>query len=144
MLNLIYRNHELNFDSLFMDNVHAYDAKKLNFNTREEYLNWVKQWKEDMKTVALAHTRYKLYCKRDHCERQEKKNRHQARLNKLPELNDVQNARLEVLKNSFLVDYNLKPYFYCTHYLVWYLLVLRKAAKIKANAQRALRLQAVA
>lgn len=144
MKNLIYKTQDYNFNAIFMDYVHAYDSKKLNFNTREEYLNWVKQWKEDMNIVVYQHTRNKYTYKRDACVLPVKIAKYQSLLDKMPELTDVQKARIEVLKQQYLSDYNLPSYFYHTTWLIWHLLIIRKAAKIKANAQRSLRLLAVA
>jgi hypothetical protein len=59
MKNLIYllgrkgnENHPNSFESDF--NATASDfANILTFNTREEYLDWVKTWKEDYKAILL-------------------------------------------------------------------------------------------
>lgn len=144
MLNLIYKDNTWLFISRFNKCVESYDPSKLNFNTREEYLNWVKQWKEDMNIVTYKHTKNKLSWKRDACVRQDKIDRYQSMVNNMPELTEEQNARYNTLMNQFLADYGLHHYFSSSHYLVWYLLIIRKAAKIKACAQRVLRLQAVA
>lgn len=143
MLNLIYRNRDKDFGALFMDNVHAYDAKKLNFNTREEYIDWVKQWKEDMDFVVYKHTKNKRTWKRDACVRADKISKYQACVDNMPELTTVQTTRYNELMNKFLVDYDLKHWFASSYYLVWYMLIIRKAAKIKAAKQRDQQLQTI-
>ena len=55
MHKLIYRDQTLEFKALFMEAAMNHIAK-LTFTTREEYLAWVKQWKEDYKNIVHFYT----------------------------------------------------------------------------------------
>jgi hypothetical protein len=96
-----------------------------------------------MKIVTLKHTRYRREYKRDICKRSEKIDMHQKRLDVLPIPTEEQKTRYAILMNQFLADYELKHWFNSSYYLVWYMLILRKAAKNKASIKRAERLQQV-
>lgn len=144
MLNLIYRNRTQPFVTWFNQYAESYDASKLNFNTREEYLDWVKQWKEDMKIVTITHSWERYTYKQGVCQLEEKIKKYQIKLDKLPVLTPEQINRYNVRMQQFLADYDLKPWFSSSFYLVWYMLILRKAAKMKAAKQREKRLQTVA
>lgn len=142
MLNLIYRNRDKDFNAMFMNIVHEYDATKLDFNTREEYLNWVKQWKEDMKIITLEHTVNKYARMRDVCKLPEKINLYQAKIDKLPDYSGEEIARSYGARmKQMLTDYNLKDWVVSSYCLVWYMLILRHAAKRKAAKQRESRIK---
>lgn len=141
MHNLIYRNKEHAFNGLIYDHVLAYDANKLKFNTREEYLDWVKQWKEDMKIITHKHTLGCRTWKRDVCIRKDKIEKYQKLVDRMPKLTEEQNARYNARMNMFLADYELKNWFSSSLYLIWYMLIIRFAAKRKAADKRKERLQ---
>ncbi len=138
MKNLVYKNYNtFNEELLKLAETHS---KALTFITRDEYLIWVKQWKEDYKTVLQLHTIEKFTRRRDRSTLQEKIDRFQKILDKIPNLSDEQKARIEVLKKEFLSLWGLNSYTYCSHYLLWHMYVVRKAGKIRAGQQRELRI----
>lgn len=144
MHSLIYINKEVDSVEGLIYNLAEEYVSKLTFTTREEYLSWVKQWKEDVKIVTLYHTQIKYCGNRNACIRQEKIDYWQKKLDKLPSLSDEQKKRVDELMQQYLKDYNLKDWFKSSHYLFWYMLIVRKASKLRAKAQRELRLQTAA
>ncbi len=129
-------------------------ADKLAFNTREEYFEWVKQWKEEYNNVVLAHRTKKLF-DRSHKSywngkamvtepltskkalyRQAKQKQLEAQFTMDK---DVLRMKLtERIKN----EYNYAPqyYQYSFYMLLHYLLAVRKASKIRAAKKREERL----
>jgi hypothetical protein len=146
MNKLIYRNQELDFNALFMEAAMNHTTK-LTFITREEYLAWVKQWKEDYKNIVHLYTI-------------EKWEHHPARLperikyfeDRVKALKakpgfwaaEVVTKRVEEIKQQILTEYSSMYVGRRLYAVVMYLLVARKAGKIRANTQRNLRLLAEA
>jgi len=132
---LIYRNEETTtFISLFNQLATDYTSK-LKFITKEEYFSWLKQWKEDYKIIDRKHKVDKFVWFRDHCVIQKKIELYQKRLDAIPDFTPEENARYAVLCDQYLSDFNLKPWFVLTRYLVWYMLIIRTASKLRANSQ---------
>lgn len=141
MKTLINRNKETTpFDSVFIQ-LAMNQSSKLPFTTKEEYLTWVKQWKADFKIVSQAYTRQKYEWGRDACQLPEKIARKRAKVNKIAPLTEAENARIGVLNGEFLAAYGLPSYYTCLLYLLWHMLVLRKAGKLKSHAQYVMRKQ---
>ncbi len=140
MRELVYINRNIDNVDAVMNKLAEEYVQKLTFNTREEYLVWVKQWKEDMKIVTLYHTTTKYTFMKNGCKRVDKIDRYTNKLNKMPKLTEPQVKRADELMDQYFKDYNLSKYFKSSHYLFWYMLILRKASKIKAGKQRAERL----
>lgn len=138
MNTLIYRNKETTtFTSLFNQLAVDYSSK-LTFVTREEYLEWVKKWKEDYKIVDAHHKITKLSGCRDSCVLPKKIEMYQKRLDNIVDLTPEQLVRLKEIEAKYLIEFNLKPWFISSHYLVWYMLIIRKAGKLRAANQREL------
>ncbi len=141
MKNIIYRNHATTtFAAAFMNEAMAYSTK-LEFNTREEYLAWVKNWKEEYKIVELYHKSCKLSTALDRCQLQSKKDAYQKRLDKLPNMTEEQMAKYKEISGKIASKFGLNQWI--ASYPYWILigmLIERKAGKIKARAQRNARL----
>ena len=130
------------YQARFMQDAMNYSSK-LAFVTRDEYLNWVKQWKEDYKLVLKAYVLDKLIVHQSACILPDKIARIQAKIDAIPALTAEETARLNELKTKFMVEHNrdVKWMKWLSLYeLIQHMYVARKAGKIRANAQRNLRL----
>lgn len=144
MTTLIYRNKETDsFIELFNQLANDY-ASKLTFVTKEEYLAWLKQWKEDFKLVETQHKFEKWERMKSSCVLPNKIEMYERKLKSLPEYTAEQSKRLLEIQAKYLSDFSLKPWTIASHYVVWYMLILRKAGKIRAGKQRMLQQQNIA
>ena len=119
---------------------------KLTFNTRDEYLVWVKQWKEDFKLTLTAWRREKFSFRLSQCVLPEKIAYYEKKVaaNKLSE---EQLARLEVIKTEYLnfMGYSLTGLRWLSMYtLINHMYLIRRASKIRAGKKREERLAAEA
>ena len=139
MKSLMYRGNA-SFASAFMSEAMAHSTA-LKFTTREEYLAWVKNWKEEYKIVEHKHKIDNLRQKRDRCVLQNKIDNYQKQLDKLPDLTEVQKAKYNEVVGRLAQAFGLPGWMSCNSYwIVIALLVERKAGKIRANVQRNARL----
>lgn len=130
MKSLIYRQETANPQAL--DRVAQSLEGTLKFNTREEYLLWVSEWKADYKVVLYTHMYNKLNSM--HAVRPEKVAAIEARLNNLvapPEM-ERYNKIVQQFKLQFGWDYSV-----CSVWIIWYMLALRIAGKKLAAKKRA-------
>lgn len=136
MKNMIYRNETTTtFAAAFAEAAISLSTK-LNFTTREEYLEWVKQWKAAYKLVEKQH-RIDTYCyRRDHCITESKSAYYQKKLDAITDPNLEEKTRYSALMTNMRDFAGMKEWFSDSYWLVIYMLVLRKAGKIKAKAQR--------
>lgn len=136
-------------------NVHA---EKLTFNTREEYIEWVKQWKGDYNNVVLHHRIDRLF-RRSHVLgyvagktqyqwlplTSQKAQYRQAKIKRLEaQVTMQENEIVDKLSAQIKNEYNyVRPYgqFECYN-LIHYLLAVRKASKVRAARLREERLKA--
>ena len=140
MNTLINRNKKTTtFEAAFIQSATNYSTK-LTFVTREEYLDWVKQWKEDFKLIDRHHKIQCLTWRLNVSRLQPKIDRLQKNIDRLIPLNESEIIRLKQIEAQYINDFKLHPWQVCSHYLFWYMLVKRKAGKIRANVQRTLRL----
>jgi hypothetical protein len=116
-------------------------SAKLKFVTREEYLAWVKQWKEDYKLIEKHHKITKYTERQAKCILPKKVEYYKNKLDKVPKLSPSEVLRLKTLEAQYLNDFGLRPWFVVSEYLVWYMLIMRKAGKLRAKQQRDIRIQ---
>lgn len=141
MKNIIYRNHAVTtFASAFMSEAMAYSTK-LTFTTRDEYLNWVKEWKEDYKAIEHKRKLDVLCARRDGCTLETKKDYYQKRLDKLPDLTPEQKDRCKAVSDRIAKEMGFSSWLTGdTYWTIIALLIIRKAGKIRAHSQRNARL----
>lgn len=137
------------------DEINAH-AEKLTFNTREEYFEWVKQWKEVYNNVVLYHRINTLYA-RSHYSEYVGGKWHRVPLaskkaiykqNKLKQLetqvtmkeNEVVDKLTAEIKNEY--NYVRTYSSFSCYTLIHYLLAVRKASKVRAARLREERLKA--
>ena len=143
------------------DEINAH-AEKLAFNTREEYFEWVKEWKEIYKNAVLHHRCQKLF-ERSHKNlclpdkgwtlvpmTSEKALYKQNKQKQLESLITIESSAIvEKLAKEFKDDYNHVPtpqtYTYYIAFnpkaIVQYLLAVRRASKVRAAKKREERLK---
>ncbi len=139
MKNLIYRGNAP-FMTAFMNEAVAHTSA-LKFITREEYLAWVKNWKEEYKIVERKHKIDSLCYKRDRCFLQNKIDHYQKQLDAIPDLTDFEKAKYNEVVGRLAQSFGLSNWMVGSSYwIVIAMLVERKASKIRANTQRNLRL----
>ena len=138
MKSLINRNYTGSFDAVFMENAVAFSTK-LTFVTREEYLDWVKQWKTDYKLVERQHTIEKYSYRRDHSATEAKQNHYQKILDKILDVSVEERGQYDALMNRFRTEVGLPTWFSSSYSLVLYMLIYRKAGKLRARTQRNIR-----
>lgn len=132
MHTLIYRSSNTNFNAEFA-RVAEQLSHKLTFNTRDEYLVWVKQWKEDYKNLSNAIRNNRLVWKRDLAQQEEKIARLNEKLTKAPDVpEEFYTTGIASLNNQLFADTGFRSYS-DWKIIAIYLLVLRKAGKIRAN-----------
>ena len=139
MKTLINKTYTGSFDAVFMENAVSFSTK-LTFTTREEYLDWVKQWKTEYKLVQRQHTIEKYSCRRNHSITAVKQNHYQKMIDKIPAITAEERSQYDGLMNRFRTEIGLPTWFACSYSLILYMLIYRKAGKIRANVQRNLRL----
>lgn len=129
-------------------------ADKLAFNTREEYFEWVKQWKEVYNNAVLHHRIDRLYRTSHDCvwngkayewkPRTSKKALYkQAKLEHLKARVTIEeNELLSKLTTQIKNEYNYTPAYgsYTFYNLIHYLLAVRRASKLRAAKKREERL----
>lgn len=122
-------------------------VEKLTFNTRSEYLAWVKQWKEDYRCLSVARrierlNRYTTQPKIDRANKLIEKLNVQCPNEKYTEIVD-RLANLS-MPAQYRTDYGIKFLYWkpSTYNLLMYLLVVRKASKLRAAVKRATRIAA--
>jgi hypothetical protein len=139
MKSLIYRGNSP-FMTAFMSEATAH-ASTLKFTTREEYLAWVKNWKEEYKVVERVHRIETLTGKRDRCILPRKIDHYQKLLDKVPDLTDIEKAKYHEVVGRLGIAFGLSSWMMSgSYWIVVAMLVERKASKIRANTQRNLRL----
>jgi hypothetical protein len=130
MNSILYTYDKKDFDSTVQAHV-----EKLTFNTREEYLLWVQQWKEDYKHILYLRKIEKLgrFTLPDKIKNAEK----QIAIIE-SKFDRVKAKKIAVeLQDKISKEYGLKFYWPLTTYsLIMYLLVARKASKIRAGKKR--------
>lgn len=132
MNNLIYRSSNTNFNAEFA-RVAEQLSHKLTFNTRDEYLVWVNQWKEDYKNLSNAIRNNRLRFKYDSAQNPAKLEYLKGKLDNAVDVsNDFYVKRIADLNNQLFNDTGFRSY-ENWHTIAIYLLILRKAAKIHAN-----------
>lgn len=136
-MNIIYGKYtKEQFDAAVQAHV-----EKLAFNTREEYLLWVQQWKEDYRHMLFLRRVEKLkrFTLKDNIE---KANRQIALLE--TKFDRVKARKLAAeLSDRIAKEYNRSFYSPLSiYFLIMYLLVARKASKIRAGQKRAERIAA--
>ncbi len=137
MNSIIYGYDETAFNRAALAHV-----DKLTFNTRGEYLAWVAQWKEDYKHLSAARkierlNRYTTQVKIDRADKEIAKLETVYLPAKTAEIKDRLTKRLET-------EYGIKfTYWKPSNYvLIMYLLVARKASKLRAAKKREERIAA--
>jgi len=136
---MIYRGNTP-FMTAFVSEAMAH-ANTLKFTTREEYLSWVANWKEEYKLIERAHKIDNLCWKRDRCVLPNKIEHYQKQLDKLSDLTDAEKAKYNEIVGRLAQTFGLSGWMSRDSYwIVIALLVERKAGKIRANTQRNLRL----
>ncbi len=135
MKTMIYRNRETTtFTSCFLYEAEQM-ANKLTFITKDEYLVWVKKWKEDFKIVERQHRIEKYTSMRDNCVLQTKIDYYQKKLDKVEDLTLDEATRYNVLMFEMQQYSGMNHWFKCGYWLAVYYLVQRKASKLRAAAQ---------
>ena len=145
MQKLMYRNQTLEFRSLFMEAAMNHIGK-LTFTTRDEYLIWVRQWKEVYNNIVHLYIIQKNERHAAICRTKERQDWYMARANRERAKTGFWTKAEEHIMVMELEDQIKKEYgMYVSGLLVdiMYLLVVRKAAKIRANTQRNARLIAL-
>lgn len=131
MNNLIYRSSTTTFTAEF-EKAARMHVEKLTFNTRDEYLIWVKQWKEDYKnltaTIRVSEYQWKASVACDPVRIEYFTNC----LKKLPVVGPEFAIRVGQLNEQFFKEYGIRTYGN-VKYLVWYLLAVRKAGKLRSD-----------
>jgi hypothetical protein len=134
--------------SAFDDAAKAH-VDKLKFNTREEYLLWVQQWKEDYKHILFLHKLNKLAErlpgewinmklvpieneKRARLEKQMEVLKTKFDENKAKKISDELSQVIQTEQNIHWIGGSG----FSTYHLILYLLVCRKASKIRAGVKR--------
>jgi hypothetical protein len=141
MNSLINRNKKTTtFEELFIQ-LAMNQVSKLPFTTKEEYLAWVDQWKSDFKLVMTQYKFDTWEYKKNGCIRPEKIAYYQKKLDSLPKFTVEDINRYGTLVKQFLAAYNPPCYSSFSLYLVWHMLIVRKAGKLKSHAQYVLRKQ---
>ena len=113
-------------------------SSKLTFNTREEYLAWAKQWKEDYK-IALSGWKYEKFSRRLSQSILPEKISYYEKKVAASKLNEEQLARLEVIKTDYLkfMGHSLISLRWLSMYTVInHMYLIRKASKIRAGKKR--------
>jgi hypothetical protein len=113
---------------------------KLTFNTRDEYLVWVKQWKEDYNLLVTEYKREFLTFQSQPRKREDKRLIAERRLAKLP---PAQPEKLAATKDriakQLFAEHGVSTYG-SIYILLLYMLVVRRADKIRAGRLRAERI----
>jgi murein L,D-transpeptidase YafK len=132
MNKLIYRSSNTNFNAEFV-RVAEQLSHKLTFNTRDEYLVWVKQWKEDYKNLANAIRNNRFVWKHDMAKKPERIAYFKAKLDKAIDVpSTFYTERISALNNQLFADTGTRAYSDWKTIAI-YLLLLRKAGKIRAE-----------
>ena len=132
MNKLIYRSSNTNFNAEFA-RVAEQLSNNLTFNTRDEYLVWVKQWKEDYKNLANAIRNNRIALRYKSARKPERITHFKTLLEKAPNVSkEFYDIRITVLNNQLYADTGLRAYGNCA-FIAIYLLALRKASKIRAE-----------
>lgn len=136
---LIYKTES--FDSMF-NRVAMNHTSKLSFTTKEEYLTWRKQWKEDYNKIVVLHKAESLYWKMTSCRVPEKVEYYTKKHNAIQPIadaikkDDVFMSRYRKYESEIREFYGWGPYWTISSYvMVVYMLIVRKAGKIRANTQ---------
>lgn len=108
-------------------------VEKLTFNTREEYLNWVKEWKEDYKYLSAWQRIGKLhrFTKKEKVDRAEK----QVAEIKVKFPHAKYNETVTRVKDRLVKEYDIK-WGTNDYTLIRYMLVIRKASKLRSAIKR--------
>ena len=132
MNNLIYRSSNTNFNAEFA-RVAEQLSHKLTFNTRDEYLVWVKQWKEDYKNLTNAIRNNQVSWKLRAAKKPERIAYFKTISEKATDVpKEFYDVRITILNNQLFADCGFRAYNSRTLIAI-YLLVLRKASKIRAE-----------
>lgn len=129
-------------------------SSTLLFTTRHEYLEWVKQWKIDYKAVWKSYLREKYNYKYSICKNPAKVEYYKKKLDSVPVLTEDEqacvNRSISLAKSIYLSTrpthvgyiYDWTRVFDTTRYwLVIFMLIIRKASKLKAAQERDKRLK---
>jgi len=138
---MIYRNPALaTFAQAFKSEATAFSTT-LTFNTRDEYLVWVKQWKEDYKLVLRKYQISTFTYRRDHCVLESKKLHYQKRLDGIPDITTEDTEKYNAIVGRLAIQLGLPNWMVGNSYwIIIGLLILRKAGKIRAGIKREERL----
>ena len=131
MNSLFYRSQNESFTQLFEQAAQA-TAGSLPFTNKEEYLQWVKTWKDDYRLISLSYRLSKLEAKR------------YAMLRSSPYAGEDAKIRLAETENYLTsisaetkaaIEKVYLKHGVARHHLAITLLVQRRAGKIQAHAQ---------
>jgi hypothetical protein len=131
MHSLFYRSQGQAFAPLFNDAAASF-VPQLSFSTKEEYLQWVSQWKAYYRNLSRYQRRNKLLSRCSGYCGAEKAERLTAEANKF--IPTLETDTLYRSTHSLLVSYGIPTHNLATQLTA--LLVLRKASKLRAAAQR--------
>jgi hypothetical protein len=130
------------YDKTAFDNAALAHVDKLTFNTRSEYLAWVAQWKEDYRFISATRkisrlSRYTTAPKIERANKLIEKINAEFPPEKYTEIANRLTKQLEV-------EYGIKFTYWkpSTYNFIMYLLVARKASKLRAAKKREERLAA--
>ena len=130
------------FETTFNEVANEY-ANKLRFTTRMEYLVWREQWKMDFAIVERNYMKERYQSRINVCQRPEKIERYTKLLGDLKTLDAAEYAILNEIREKYIIDVNpwCKEIKYIgNRQLVYYMLVIRKAGKIRSKIEREKRL----
>ena len=142
MQKLLYRTDNDNFQALFIQTAMNH-VSKLTFTTRDEYLVWVKRWKEDYRNIVHLYTikKYETHP----TQLKERTKWYIDKVNHLKAESGYWPLSDTVKRVKDIIAQMSKEYgcYVCSNNLyavILYFLMVRKAAKIRANQQRNVRL----
>ena len=134
MKTLIYRDSTTTFQSLF-DKIAEDFSSKLKFTTKEEYLAWVKNWKFEMNILDRANRVMVYSFKRDACKKQSKIDNYQKKYDSVKVLTPEEEVVWGGVKFRCTQEADINIWQAHLTVLIWYMLALRKAGKIRARKQ---------
>lgn len=158
MKTLVYRTYQQisSFEHEFLTEAQRISST-LPFTTREEYLVWTKHWKEDYKAVWKSYLREKYNYKYSNCKNPAKVEYYKKKLDSVGVLTEVERAcvdrSISLAKSIYLTSkptdreyiYQWARIFDASRYwLIVFMLIIRKASKLKATQERDKRIKQTA
>lgn len=118
----------------FQDAVEKH-VEKLTFNTKEEYFSWVSQWKEDYKHISIRIKQDKL----SRFTLPEKVAKADEEIKRLDSISPdkTQQEVIDRITKQLDVEYGIKFQYWkpSPHTIAMYLLVARRASKLRAGVK---------